>query len=75
MKTNSDAIVRAVDDEVQLHAKQFTHARRKALIIKTVLHAAQAVAKNHGMTLADIEDIDGFLSMPYVPLETNDVAG
>lgn len=75
MKTNSDSIISAVDDEVRLHAEQFTHACWKALIIKTVLHAAQAVAKNHGMTLADIEDIDGFLSMPYVPLETKDVAG
>lgn len=73
--TNSDAIIAVVDREVQAKSELFTHAARKALIIKTVLNATKVVATSHGLSLADIDDIDGFLNMPYVPLETKEVEG
>jgi hypothetical protein len=73
--TNSDVIVSAADERLDYMSVLLSRQERKALIVKTILELTAAVAKDHGLTLADIEDIDGFLSMPYVPLETKEVVG
>lgn len=73
--TNSDVIVSAADERLDYMSVLLSRQERKARIVKTILELTAAVAKDHGLTLADIEDIDSFLSMPYVPLETKDVAG
>lgn len=73
--TNSDVIVSAADERLDYMSVLLSRQERKACIVKTILELTAAVAKDHGLSLADIEDIDGFLSMPYVPLETKDVAG
>jgi len=73
--TNSDVIVSAADERLDYMSVLLSRQERKALIVKTILELTAAVAKDHGLSLADIEDLDGFLSMPYVPLETKEVVG